>query len=152
MSDLGMEKLSKGLRDFRHWLQVIGNRGFVYSRALADNGLLSIYTAVACGDAKVQLKILLRNPWFVFSQAPFAARWARALVQRLRMEFFERDAAGLLTNVELCDGRLLLRQGKSLEARQCLDRILSRLQQAGIDHIPAPIAVLAVELEQRAKA
>ena len=152
MADLGQGSLSKGLRDYRHGLRVISERGYLVGKATADNGLLSIYTGVACGDGKVAFRTLLRNPWFVFTQAPFAARWARALIQRLRVELVERNAAGFMCNVDLCDGRMLLRQGKLLEARQCLDWILSRLQQAGIDHIPAPIAVLVAELEQRARA
>jgi hypothetical protein len=56
---------------------------------------------------------------------------------------------GMLGLVDLCDGRLLVRQGKRAEARECLERIQQRLRDAGIEHLPGPVIALAAEIERR---
>lgn len=60
------------------------------------------------------------------------------------------NLSGMLGLVDLCDGRLLVRQGRTAQARECLDRIRHRLRKAGIEHLLGPVTALAAEIEQRA--
>ena len=50
--------------------------------------------------------------------------------------------------VDLCDARLLIHQGRRAHARECRDRIRQRLREAGMEHLPGPVASLATEIEQ----
>lgn len=54
----------------------------------------------------------------------------------------------MLGLLDLCEGRLLVHQRKKAQARVCLERIQRRLHEAGIEHVPAPVAALAAEIEQ----
>ena len=85
--------------------------------------------------------------WFIFTQAPFAARKARRLIERLRAEAEQKDLRGFLGLIDLCEGRLLAHQGKQAQAREALERIRRFLAAAGVEHVPAPVAALAAEIE-----
>ena len=102
---------------------------------------------LALMDVKPSVGALIRNPWFVLTQAPFAARRARALIERLRAEAVAKELNGMLNMVDLCDARLRAHQGKPGQARECLDRIESRLRDAGIDHVPVALQKAAAEIE-----
>jgi hypothetical protein len=107
------------------------------------------YVSIARMDVKPPLSALVRNPWFVFTQAPFAARKARALIERLRADLPAMNLSGMFGLVDLCDARLLLHQGKIADARDRLERIQCRLREAGIEHLPATVTALIAEIERR---
>lgn len=142
-------QLSEGFRELLADLGDQRARGMVGAAALSECSLLGIYTAMACSDAKPRLGPLLRNPWFVFTQAPFAARRARVLIERLRVEFAQWGGHGLLGMVDLCDAQLLVREGKTAQARECLERIEQRLREAGIEDQSAPLKALAAQIRRR---
>ena len=124
------------------------NRGYVLSAGISEATLLATYVGIARGEGTATLGMLLRNPWFIFTQAPFAARNARRLIQRLRAEFERDDVRGFLNLVDLGEGRLLAHQRKKAQATLCIERIQLRLREGGIEHDPAPVAALAAEIER----
>jgi hypothetical protein len=109
--------------------------------------LLLTYASIARFDVRPSLGAILRNPWFVFTQAPFAARKARALIERLRAQADAQGMRGYLGLIDLGEGRLLAHQGKRAQARATLERIRRRLMEAGVEHVPAPVAALAAEID-----
>ena len=62
--------------------------------------------------AAFRLSALVLNPWFIFTQAPFAARKARVLIERLRVDLPAMNLSGMLGLIDLTDARLLVHQGK----------------------------------------
>ena len=100
--------------------------------------------------AAFRLSALVLNPWFIFTQAPFAARKARGLIERLRVDLPAMNLSGMLGLIDLSDARLLVHQGKRAEARDLVERIKRRLLDAGIEHVPGPVMALAAEVERRA--
>lgn len=66
-------------------------------------------------------------------------------VARLRAEAGQKDLRGFHGLIDLCEGRLLAHQGKKAQAREVLQRIRRRLDEAGVEHVPAPVAALAAE-------
>ena len=149
-AELACGRLSTGLRNYLAGLGELHGTGLLGTTALIETFLVLLYASVARLDVKPTLGALLRNPWFVFTQAPFAARKARALIERLRVELPAKNMSGMLGLIDLCDGRLLVHQGETAQARECLGRITRRLRDAGIEHVPAPVAALAAEIERRA--
>ena len=146
-AELTRGQLSDGMRGLLAAVRDAGASGMVASMGLIESLLLSTYVSVALMDVKPSVGALIRNPWFVLTQAPFAARKARALVERLRAKALAKDHHGMLNMVDLCDARLRAQQGKPGQARECLDRIESRLREAGIDHVPAALQKAAAEIE-----
>jgi hypothetical protein len=108
--------------------------------------LLHTYVTIARRDVKPTVGSLIRNPWFVFTQAPFAARKARQLIDRLRIDCELKNTRGYLGLVDLFEGRLLAHQGKKQQAKEVVERIRCRLDEAGIESIPAPVAELMAEI------
>ena len=146
-AELSRGQLSDGMRGLLAAVRDARASGMVASMGLVELLLLSTYVSVALMDVKPSVGALIRNPWFVLTQAPFAARSARALIERLRAEALAKDHHGILNMVDLCDARLRAHQGKAGQARECLDRIESRLREAGIDHVPAALQRVAAEIE-----
>lgn len=140
-------RLSDGLRRLRAVTAEMRRDGMVSSASIGEQALLNVYTAVACRDAKPGLDVLLRNPWFVITQAPLAARKAQALIDRLRAEWGAGQAGGLLIGVDLCAARLSAHQGRAAEARSCLQRVCEGLRRAGVEREPTAIAALAAQVE-----
>ena len=139
-------RLSDGMRGVMAGMLELRARDIQASASLFERVLLGIYVGVVCKDGKATLGAVMRNPWFVFTQAPFAASKARALIERLRAELPAKYMSGGLSLVDLYDGRLLAHQGKTTQAQECLARIRQQLHDAGVDDAPAPVAVLAAEI------
>jgi class 3 adenylate cyclase len=139
----GMRRLLAGIQDFR-------KEGRELHATLVEVILALTYVSIARRDVTPTVGALLRNPWFVFTQAPFAASKARKLIERLRVEVESKDMRGLLGLIDLCEGRLLAHQRKKMQAGACLERIQRRLRDAGLEHIPGPVAALAAEIDQLA--
>jgi hypothetical protein len=93
--------------------------------------------------------VLARNPWFVFTQAPFAARKAAALIEHLRRELPRRHQSGYLWYCDLYEAMLCAAQGKNALARECLQRFKQYLLEAGIEQVPAQVAQIEAELDAR---
>ncbi len=72
---------------------------------------------------------------------------ARRMIARLRAEAEQKDLRGFLGLIDLGEGRLLAHQGKTAPAREVLARICRFLDAAGVEHVPAPVAALAAEIE-----
>ena len=109
------------------------NAGWELLAMGSDVFLLHTYVTIARRDVKPTISSLIRNPWFVFTQAPFAAQKARRLIDRLRIECEEKNTRGYLGLVDLFEGRLLAHQGKKLKAKEVVDRIRCRLNEAGVE-------------------
>lgn len=148
-SELAGGRLSDGLRNILAGMLDLQVRDMRTTAGIVQSALLNIHVAVVCKDVKPTLGVLMRNPWFVFTQAPFAAHKARGLIERLRVELQERNLSGLLGLVDLHEGRLLAHQGKKEQAQECFERIQRRLRDAGVDQVPAPVAELAAEIASR---
>jgi len=136
----GMQRLLTCLRDAQA-------TGSVSSGSLIEFNLLSTYVSIARLDVKPPLGVLLRNPWFVTTQAPFAARKARALIDRLRAAYTAAGAHGALNTVDLCEARLQARRRDKVGARAILDRLAARLRDEGIDPLPPAVRAVEVEIE-----
>jgi len=143
-------RLSDGFREFLAGIRDSRARGYECSACLTEVFLALSYVSIARMDVKLPLSALVLNPWFMFTQAPFAARKARRLIERLRVDLPALNLSGMLGLIDLSDGRLLVHQGKKTEARECLERIQRRLLDAGIEHVPGPVMALAAEIERRA--
>ena len=148
-AELARGRLSDGLRDFLAGNRDLHARGIEANAVLSDGFLLLTYVSIARLDVKPALGALVSNPWFVFTQAPFAARRARSMIECFRAELPAKNMSGLLGLVDLCDARLLVHQGKTAQARECLEQIQRRLRDAGIEHLPATVTALAAEIERR---
>ena len=148
--DMIAGQLSSGMRRFIASIQTFrdGNQGIL--AILFEISLALTYVSIARRDVTPKLGSLLRNPWFVFTQALFAERKAKRLIDLLHTEVESRDIRGLLGLIDLCEGRLLAHQRKKAQAALCLERIRLRLREGGIEHDPAPVAALAAEIEQLA--
>jgi class 3 adenylate cyclase/tetratricopeptide (TPR) repeat protein len=145
--DLASGQLSSGMRGLLDAIRSYREGSWEASAFFAEVFLLLTYVSIARLDVIPTLGALLRNPWFVFTQAPFAARKARRLIERLRAEADQKDLRGFHGLIDLCEGRLLAHQGKKAQAREVLERIRRRLDEAGVEHVPAPVAALAAEIE-----
>ncbi len=150
-AELAHGRLSDGWRNFLAGNRDLHARGLEANAALSDGFVLLTYVSIARLDVKPALAALLGNPWFVFTQAPFAARRARSMIERFRAELPAKNMSGMLGLVDLCDGRLLVSRGRKAQARECLDRIRQRLRDAGLEHVPAPVAALTAEIEGAGK-
>ncbi len=150
VGELAGGRVSSGMRGLMARILDSRARDMQWSASVYERVLLGIYVGVACKDGKATLGAVLRNPWFVFTQAPFAARKARALIERLRVELLARHMRGALDLLDLYDGRLLVRQGKRTQAQECLARIQQHLRDAGIVDLPPPVAALATEIASSA--
>jgi len=145
--DLAAGQLSSGMRRAlasTRSLQEVGNEGSAYFTEVFN---MLTYVSTARRDMTPTFGALLRNPWFVFTQAPFAARTGRRMIDRLRAEAAQKDLRGFLGLIALGEGRLLAHQGKKAEAREVLERIRRFLEAAGVEHVPAPVAALAAEID-----
>ncbi|MBI1814211.1 MAG: AAA family ATPase [Deltaproteobacteria bacterium] len=145
--DLLSGHLSSGMRGVFDSIRSFGEHGWEPAVHTTETFVLVVYVYAARRDITPPLGALIRNPWFVFTQALFAARKARRLIERLRAEANERNLRGMHGLIDLCEGRLLAHQGKKAQAREVLERIRRRLAEAGVEHVPAPVAALAAEIE-----
>lgn len=116
---------------------------------MGETLLIVMFVSIARMDIKPTIISLLGNPWFVFTQAPFAARKANALIVKVRNLCEAKGITGPLNLVDYSEGRLLIHQGKVAGATECLNRIRSRLRNAGIEQDPAPVEALAEEIARR---
>lgn len=146
VGELAGGRASSGMRGLMAAILDLRARDMQWSASAYERVLLGIYVGAACKDGEATLGAVLRNPWFAFTQAPFAARKARALIERLRGELPARHLRGALDLLDLYDGRLLVRQGKKTQAQGCLARIQQHLRDAGVGDLPAPVATLASEI------
>jgi hypothetical protein len=138
----GLRGLQAGIADAQAGERLLGVTG-------GELLLMSVLVSVARGGARPPLGVLARNPWFVFTQAPFAARKAAALIEHLRAELPRRQQAGYLFYVDLYEAMLYAAQRKSGRARECLQRYRQYLLDAGIEQVPAQVAQIEAELEAR---
>lgn len=143
---LGLGQLSTGMRDILEGIEDLYDRGMVATALFSETFLLLTYVSIARMDLKPTLGAILRNPWFVFTQAPWAARKARGLIDRLRAQAEQNDLRGLHGLIDLGEGRLLVHQGRKAQARQALERIRHRLDAAGVEREGAAVGALAAEI------
>ena len=146
-ADFGSGRLSKGMRDMLAVTRDARARGYAEALFFYEVYLALTYVSIARVDVRPSLRAIVFNPWFVVTQAPFAARKAGILIERLRAEADSRGVRGFLGLIDLAEGRLLAHQGKKARARATLERIRLRLREAGVDHVPSPVAALAAEVE-----
>ena len=144
---LASGQLSDGMRGMLAAIRGYRERGWELSVFFSEVFLMLTYVSIARRDTAPALGAIVRNPWFVFTQAPFAARKARRLIERLRAAAEQKDLRGLLGLIDLGEGRLLSHQGKKAEARAVLERIRRFLAAAAVEHVPAQVAALAAEIE-----
>lgn len=149
--DLAHGELSDGLRRFLALVRQAQNQGMIATTALSETFLLFTYVSIARLDVKPSVGALFRNPWFVFTQAPFAARKARRLAARLRETCPSSGFDGLLNMVDYCEGRLLAHQRRQADADACLQRIRERLRQAGVETDTSAVTALAGEIRGAAR-
>ena len=81
------------------------------SAALLEMCLLMALVSGARLDIKPSARALILNPWFVFTQAPFAGHRAKALIAKCRTESEGFNFRGVLGLIDLCESRLLAPQG-----------------------------------------
>jgi len=141
--------LSDGLRGLLSGIEDAKTRRMLSCAFFGELNLMAVLASVARGDARPSLGVLARNPWFVFTQAPFAARKAAALIEHLRAELPRRQQAGYLFYVDLYEAMLCAAQRKNARARECLQRVRQYLLDAGIEQVPARVAALEAELDAR---
>jgi class 3 adenylate cyclase/tetratricopeptide (TPR) repeat protein len=138
----GLRGLLAGIADTKARQQLLG----VTAGELTH---MIVLVLVACKGARPRLGVLARNPWFVFTQVPFAAGKAAALIEHLRIELPRRHQSGYLPYVDLYEALLCVAQGKSARARECLQCYRQYLHNAGIVQVPAPVAKIEAEIAAR---
>ena len=144
-ADIALGRLSMGMRSVISAPQRHREAGWEMLAVGSEVFLLHTYVTIARRDVKPTGGSLIRNPWFVFTQAPFAARNARQLIDRLRIECELKNTRGYLGLVDLFEGRLLAHQGKKQQAKEIVERIRRRLDEAGVESTPAPVTGLMAE-------
>jgi hypothetical protein len=148
-ASIAQGRLSDGLRSLQAGIEEAKTKQLFGSALFGELNLMGVVVSVACGGARPPLGVLARNPWFVFTQAPFAARKAAALIDHLRTELPRRHQSGLLFYVDLYEAMLCSAQGKSARARECLQRVKKYLLDAGIEQVPSQVASLEAEIDAR---
>jgi class 3 adenylate cyclase/tetratricopeptide (TPR) repeat protein len=108
--------------------------------------LLLTYVSIARRDMPPSFIALMRNPWFLLTQAPFAAGYAIRLIRRLRGQVEANGAHGFDGAIDLAEARLLAHQGRHRQARVLLDRMRERLRGLDLENEPMTLARLAAEL------
>ena len=147
-TDLAHGELSSGFRALLTGLDTCRARQMMSIASLAEAFLALTYVSISRMDIKPSLSAVVRNPWFVLTQAPFAASRAGALIIRLRRELKDKDLSGMRGLVDLGEARLLSHRGRKSEAREVLQSIQVRLEDAGVDPIPAPVRAIVAEVAQ----
>jgi class 3 adenylate cyclase len=145
--DIVTGKLSRGMRLGLAQVRIFREAGYEPGAFFTEVFNLLTYVSTARREVRPPIAALLRNPWFVFTQAPFAARNARRLIERLRAEADQKNLRGFKGLIDLGEGRLLAHQGKKAEAREVIARIHRFIADAGVEHVPASVAALAAEVE-----
>lgn len=139
--------LSAGLRDALRSQALACERGHRSTSLFIGAFIMLTHVSIARMDLKPPLSALLRNPWFTFTQAPFAARTSRRLMAELQRDCAEFGMHGLANMLDLGQGRLLARQGRADAARVCVDRIKNRLNDAAIADQPISLSALTTEID-----
>ena len=147
-ADLALGDLSNALRRLLAGCSEAHAQGMTATGGLLDTCLLMAYASVARLDVKPSASALMRNPWFVFTQAPLARRRAHALIAHMSRGAEDIGYTGLLALVDLTQGRLLTHAGRKAEAREALDRLRERLRRGGADPSPEPVVALAAEIDR----
>lgn len=145
--DLASGQLSDGLRGMQAVLADLKNAGYLVAAALCEVFLLMTYVSIARRDVKPEIGAILRNPWFVFTQAPFATRNARRMIKRLRLELPQNSMHGFLGIVDLCEGRLLAHRGEQVQAQMVIQRIRTWLDEAGVEEVPKAVKELQAQVD-----
>ena len=140
-------RLSDGLRNLHTAIAKAKAAGHLQNATLGEIVLMTVLVSVARGGARPPLGVLVRNPWFVFTQAPFAARKAAALIEHLHVELPRLQQAGYLPLVDLYEAMLCAAQRNSARSRECLQRYRQYLLDAGIEQVPARVTELEAELD-----
>ena len=138
--------LSAGLRAALRSQALAREKGYRGTSMLVGAFNVLTYVSIARMDLKLPLSTLLRNPWFTFTQAPFAASTGWRLMAELRNDCTEFGLHGLANMLDLGQGRLLARRGRADAARACTDRIKSRLDDAAIATQPTTLSTLISEI------
>lgn len=141
---------SQGLRQLQAIVRASRAGQTVASNFVADITLAVAWVGIARREVKPALSVLLRNPWFTFTQAPYAARRAAAAIAKLRADITAAGHWGQMNLVDLADGRLQVHLGKVDAARECLARIDGRRCDAGLGDRPKAVQGLADEIASRA--
>jgi hypothetical protein len=76
-------------------------RGYLWATRLCELFLAVNYVSIARMDITPPWAALPRNPWFVFTQLPNAARRGRVLIDRLRAELPALCLTGLIALLNL---------------------------------------------------
>lgn len=145
-TDLAHGDLSSGFRALLAGLDACRARQMVSITSLAEVFLALTYVSISRMDIKPSLVAVARNPWFVLTQAPFAASRAGNLIMRLRGELKEKDLSGMRGLVDLAEARLIGHQGRKSEAREVIQRIRKSLEDADVDPNPAPVKAIFAEV------
>lgn len=143
-AEAALERLSQGVRRILAIQRDSRERGAGQWVVTANNAEVTLWVSVARRDVTPTLGALLRNPWFVFTQAPFAAGKARKAIASMRRES-DNGFRGFDPLTDLAEARLLSARRKKAGAREILARIRRTLENAGVD--PNPEAVRALEAE-----
>ena len=139
--------LSAGLRDALRSQALVRESGHRSTSMFIGAFIMLTHVSIARRDLKPPLSALLRNPWFTFTQAPFAARTSRRLMAELQRDCDEFGMHGLANLLDLGQGRLLARRGSTDAARACVGRIKNRLHEAAIASQPVSLSALATEID-----
>ena len=139
--------LSAGPRDALRSQALVRESGDRSTRLFIGAFIMLTHVSIVRMDLKPPLLALLRNPWFTFMHAPFAARTSRRLMAELQSNCAEFGLHGLANLLDLGQGRLLARQGRADAARACVDRIKNRLKEAAIASEPMALSALTTEID-----
>ncbi len=139
--------LSAGLRDALRSQALARERGHRSIGLFIGAFIMLTHVSIARMDLKPPLTALLRNPWFTFTQAPFAARTSRRLMAELQSDCAAFGMHGLANLIDLGQGRLLAGRGSADAARACVDRVKNRLHESAIASEPVTLSALIAEID-----
>lgn len=147
---IALGEFSAGLHDLMACVDDRVTKQIGLSGSFAELNLMATLVAIARREGRPSLRALLGNPWFTFTQAPFAARRAAAQITQVRADAAAAGRWGYTNLVDLADGRLQAHLGRLDAARECLARIDARRREAGLGDRPKAVREWADEIDRRA--
>ena len=97
---LAQGELSNGFRVLLAGPEACRARQMMSVTSLVEAFLALTYVSISRMDIKPSISAVVRNPWFIVTQAPFATRRAVAVITRLRGELEQKDLGGMLGLVD----------------------------------------------------
>lgn len=149
--DMARGDYSAGMRGGLATIEWARRQGWEESRFYGEVLLLQAYVSIVRREPPPRTGHLLANPWFVATQALFAAQHARRLLLRLRAEASSAGLHGFDGLLDLAEARLLAHQKRHAEAGLLLERMRVRLVGGGISHVPATLVRLESEIVARSR-